>query len=70
MTAIADKTGGRYFRARDTQELEKIYQVLDQLEPVEKEHLLYRPYVELYFWPLGLALLCGAVLVWPRLRSA
>ncbi len=70
MTAIADKTGGRYFRARDTQELEKIYQVLDQLEPVEKEHLLYRPYVELYFWPLGLALLCGAVLAWPRLRSA
>ncbi len=70
MTAIADKTDGRYFRARDTQELEKIYQVLDQLEPVEKEHLLYRPYVELYFWPLGLALLCGAVLAWPRLRSA
>ena len=21
------------------------------------------------FWPLGLALLCGAVLAWPRLRS-
>ncbi|MCU7966122.1 MAG: VWA domain-containing protein, partial [gamma proteobacterium symbiont of Bathyaustriella thionipta] len=32
---IAETTGGQYFRARDTQELKKIYQTLDQLEPVE-----------------------------------
>lgn len=69
MTAIADKTGGRYFRARDTEELAKIYRVLDQLEPVEKEHLLYRPYVELYYWPLALALILGLPLAWPRLRA-
>lgn len=68
MTAIADRTGGRYFRARDTEELAKIYQVLDHLEPVEKERLFYRPYVELYFWPLALGLLGGALLFWSRLR--
>lgn len=68
MTAIADKTGGRYFRARDTEELAKIYRVLDQLEPVEKEHLSYRPYVELYHWPLAVALIGGALLLWPKLR--
>lgn len=68
MTAIADKTGGRYFRARDTEELAKIYRVLDQLEPVEKERLYYRPYVELYFWPLAVALISGGLLLWPRLR--
>jgi len=37
LTAIAEKTGGRYFRARNTQELQQIYQLLDQLEPVEKD---------------------------------
>lgn len=68
MTAIADKTGGRYFRARDTEELAKIYRVLDQLEPVEKERLYYRPYAELYHWPLALALFGGVVLLWSRLR--
>ena len=70
MTAIAEKTGGRYFRARDTEELAKIYRVLDQLEPVEKERLSYRPYVELYHWPLALALVGGAMLLWPRLRAS
>lgn len=70
MTAIAEKTGGRYFRAKDTEELAKIYRVLDQLEPVEKERLSYRPYVELYYWPLALALLLGSLLLWPRLRPS
>ena len=35
LTAIAEKTGGRYFRARDTKELSEIYAMLDKLEPVE-----------------------------------
>ncbi len=69
MTAIAEKTGGRYFRARDTEELAKIYRMLDQLEPVEKERLYYRPYAELYYWPLALALFLGALLLWSRLRK-
>lgn len=57
MQSIADKTGGRYFRARDTEELENIYRLLDQLEPVERDSHPYRPRTELYPWPLGLALL-------------
>ncbi len=56
LTAIADTTGGRYFRARNTEELDKIYQLLDELEPVEKDKQYYRPRSELYPWPLGLAL--------------
>ncbi|MGY6214612.1 vWA domain-containing protein [Methylolobus aquaticus] len=63
MRALADKTGGRYFRARDTEELATIYSVLDQLEPVEKEHLFYRPFTELFPWPLGAALLLAAGLL-------
>jgi Ca-activated chloride channel homolog len=70
MRAIADKTGGRYFRARDTEELARIYAVLDQLEPVEKERLYYRPYVELYSWPLALALLAAFTAAWPRIKGS
>ena len=40
---IADLTGGQYFRARNTEDLEKIYQLLDQLEPVEQDKESFRP---------------------------
>ncbi|MGH8552097.1 MAG: VWA domain-containing protein, partial [Methylococcales bacterium] len=57
LTQIAEKTGARYFRARDTRELEKIYALLDRLEPVEKEKQYYRPKTTLFHWPLGLAVI-------------
>ena len=63
MTALATQTGGRYFRARDTEELEKIYAMLDELEPVEKDKRYYRPRAELYPWPLGIALILVGALV-------
>lgn len=53
---IADQTGGRYFRARDTRELAGIYAELDRLEPVEQDAEPLRPRHELFHWPLGLAL--------------
>lgn len=54
---IAEKTGGSYFRARNTEELERIYQEIDKLEPISRDQLSYRPQSELFYWPLGLALL-------------
>ena len=62
LTAIAKKTGGLYFRARDTEELEKIYQALDKLEPIERDSKRFRPRQALYYWPLGLALLLAGFL--------
>jgi len=62
LKAIAETTGGRYFRARDSAELGQIYALLDQLEPVEREHQVYRPVTALFPWPLGAALL-GALLL-------
>lgn len=56
LRAIAEKTGGRYFRAHDTAELEQIYEMLDKLEPVEKEQKVFRPVTTLYHWPLAIAL--------------
>ncbi len=54
---IAQQTGGRYFRARDPQQLVEIYQDLDKYEPVEQDEYLYRPISALFFWPLAAALL-------------
>jgi len=64
---IAQQTGGRYFRARDTKQLEQIYAVIDQLEPVEQEQQLFRPRRALYYWPLGLAFLLSLLLAVPTL---
>jgi len=55
LRTIAERTGGRYFRARDAVSLEKIYEILDELEPVESDVEIIRPVDELFFWPLGLA---------------
>ncbi|MCG6872678.1 MAG: VWA domain-containing protein [Gammaproteobacteria bacterium] len=61
---VAQVTGGRYFRARDTAELEGIYALLDELEPVEKERRVFRPTRALFYWPLAAALaLAGLLLV-------
>lgn len=62
LKAIADKTGGRYFRARDTEQLEKIYQILDELEPVEKDVQRFRPQTALFYWPLAVALFLFLIL--------
>jgi len=62
LQAIADKTGGRYFRARDTESLQEIYALLDAMEPVSEDDQSYRPVDELYAWPLGGALLISLLL--------
>ena len=55
LRTIAERTGGRYFRARDAKGLEKIYEILDELEPVESDVEIIRPVDELFHWPMGLA---------------
>ena len=56
LEGVAETTGGEYFHADDRADLERIYQVLDQLNPKQVETLSYRPERELYYWPLGFAL--------------
>ena len=60
---IAAETGGRYFRARNTSELEEIYRLLDELEPVEVEALSFRPTVSLFHWPLAFAVVFSTLLL-------
>ncbi|WP_233401879.1 VWA domain-containing protein [Marinomonas ostreistagni] len=54
LTNIAELTGGQYFRARSTQELKMIYQLIEQLEPTPSEDVFQRPQTSLFHW-LGLA---------------
>ena len=44
---IAEKTGGKYFRATDTKSLEAIYSEIDRLEKTEVESIQYVDYREL-----------------------
>jgi len=62
LLAIADLTGGQYFRGRDIQALQEIYALLDALEPLEVEEDTFRPVRDLYHWPLAGALLLSLVL--------
>lgn len=63
---IAELTGGRYFRARESLDLEKIYSLLDKLEPVISEDQNLRPIRELFFWPLSGALVLIFLLLMMR----
>lgn len=55
LQAIADKTGGQYFRAKNVEGLANIYRQIDALEPTSAEPLYLRPTRELFPWPLGVA---------------
>ena len=68
LKAIAELTGGVYFRARDTGELEEIYALLDELEPVERDAQKFRTEKSLYYYPLAVALSLGLLLGFLRLR--
>ena len=50
---IAETTGGRFFRARDTTELSKIYQLLDAIEPTAQDARSFRPIKALFHYPLA-----------------
>ena len=56
LTAIAETTGGIFQRAKSSQELEAIYEALDELEPVEQDAEIYRPVRSLFWYPLAFSL--------------
>ena len=56
---IATKTGGRYFRATDTEALKNIYKQIDEMEKTQVKIKEYMEYEELFMYFLipGLCLL-------------
>jgi Ca-activated chloride channel family protein len=63
LQAIANETGGQYFRARNQQDLQHIYDTINQLEPISKASQTWRPQNEWFGYPLALALLLSVILM-------
>ncbi|MDH3641469.1 MAG: VWA domain-containing protein [Gammaproteobacteria bacterium] len=61
LRGIAGIAGGRYFRARNTDQLVEIYALLDELEPVVSDSEQLRPVSELFHLPLALAMLLSGM---------
>jgi Ca-activated chloride channel family protein len=62
LTGIAEMTGGRYFRAKDTAGLQDIYRLVDELEPVEEPEAGFRPVKSMFFVPLAASFALAALL--------
>jgi len=73
LKAIAQKTGGKYFRADSTEALRDIYTEIDQMEKTEIQIKKYQRYQELFPWVVlsGLSILLLEVIlgntVWRKL---
>jgi len=65
LTEIAEKTGGKYFRARSEKELEQIYDEIDSMEKTEIKVKQYVQYRELFilFVYFGLGMLVLEILL-------
>ena len=57
LTEMAAMTGGRYFRATDTESLKHIFAEINQLEKTTVQRVIYHRFDEAYRWPLGIGLL-------------
>ena len=70
LTKIADETGGRFFRATDSDQLADAYRAIDALEPMPRHGPTLRPRKEWFIWPLAAALLLWLLAALPRWRPA
>lgn len=52
LTEMASRTGGRYFRATDTNSLKEIYETIDELEKTETEQRRYLQYLDYAVEPM------------------
>ena len=61
LSALSDITKGQYFRAESTSDLQKIYQLIDKLEPNQKDDRYIRDTTELYYIPLLIAIISSLI---------
>jgi Ca-activated chloride channel family protein len=62
LRAVANTTGGQFFRAEDGAQLQAIYADIDRLAPAKLQTLSWRPKLPLFQWPLGAAVLLSLFL--------
>ena len=59
---LAQATKGNYFRAESTSDLQKVYQIIDTLEPTSNDERYIKETTELFYIPLLLAIITSFVL--------
>ena len=59
LQAVAHETGGIYAAAADRRQLEEIYKKLDALETRTAASVSHRPRRDVYYWPVGIALVAA-----------
>ena len=69
MKELAKITKGQYFRAEDTAGLQKIYQIIDELEPTSKDQRFVQEAKDLFYVPLLLAVVLS-MLIFYFMRGA
>jgi Ca-activated chloride channel family protein len=52
LQTVADQTGGKFYRATDTDSLQKIYEQINRLETSAQTVQKFEHYDELYSWAL------------------
>jgi Ca-activated chloride channel family protein len=73
LTEVAEATGGRYFRATDSEALAAVYREIDRLERTELEETVYARHDDYYWLALAIGLALAALgftlrsTVWRRL---
>ena len=65
LQAVAEETGGKFYRATDTDSLQMIYQQINQFEKNAQTVQRFERTEELYLWPLipALAILCFSLML-------
>jgi Ca-activated chloride channel family protein len=66
LTDIATQTGGKFFRAADSDQLVAAYRAIDALEPMQQHGPTLRPRHELFRWPLLLSIALLLLTIVPR----
>ena len=72
---VSQITNAKYFRAQNTNSLDKVYETLNELEPIEYEEDSYIPKTKLYHYPLAFAVILTLIgifieVVYKLIRSA
>ena len=69
LKAIAQETGGQYFRAKDAQSLAQVYGAIDALEPVASDLTFFRPVKDIFYYPLSAAMVVVLLILLLRLKE-
>jgi len=60
---IANLTNGKYFLATNKENLQKIYDTINKLEPLGKDSITFRPIKDLFYWPLAITFVLSLILL-------